>query len=89
MYKFCLIKLQSGERWKIGFISFVFRAKFWSRKRILVGKWIISQLLKSSEAAVPLSSIQFWMELYLISASSSPSGFDVKWEAEFTTAKAY
>lgn len=50
----------SGETEKVGFESFVLRAKFWARRGILVGKRIISELLRSSEAAVALSNTQFW-----------------------------
>lgn len=56
----CVIKVQSGEREKAGFVSFVLRDRFWARKGILVRKRIIFQLLRSSEAAIPLSNIQFW-----------------------------
>lgn len=50
-------KRRRREGW---FVSFVLTAKFWARRGILVGKWIISQLLRSSEAAIHLSNMHFW-----------------------------
>lgn len=60
VYKFCLIKIRSGEWRKVVFVSSVFGAKLWAGKEILVGKRIIFQLLRSSEFTPPLSSMQFW-----------------------------
>lgn len=60
VYKFCLTKVRSGEWGKVGFVPFVFGAKFWAGKEILVGKRIISLLLRSSEVTLPLSTMQFW-----------------------------
>lgn len=83
-----LEKIQSEEGERLVCVLCTY-SQILGQRGILEGKWIISQLLRSSEADIHLSNTHFWTSLYLISAPLSPFGTDTKQEAEFTAAGAY